>query len=142
MNNSEIKRVVIENLHEGTDLYKGIARIAGENKIGAGRVTGTGSVKRARMSTYDQKTMQHSSVEVLAPMEIVSLYGEVVLREGEPIPRIHIVLADIDGNGKGGHLIPDTTPVLACEVRIEEYDDRPNSASDSRLFHHQPGQKP
>ena len=131
MKHSAVKRVVVENLTEGTDLYKGIARIAGENRIGMGRVTGTGSVKRARIAAYDQKTMRYSNVEVHTPMEIVSMYGEVTMLQGIPTPHVHVVLADIDGNGKGGHLIPDMTPVFACEVRIEECDEMPGTSRHS-----------
>ena len=116
-----MSRVIIETLVEGTDLYREIARIAAQNKVSAGRVTGSGSVQRARITTCDQKTMQHATVEVSAPMEIVSLYGEVLAHEGKVAPHIHVVLADDRGNGNGGHLTPDSTPVRSCEIKIEEY---------------------
>jgi predicted DNA-binding protein with PD1-like motif len=54
-------------------------------------------------------------------MEIVSLYGNVSLKDGRPFAHLHVVLPDEQGNGKGGHLVAGGAPVFACEVTIEEY---------------------
>ena len=122
MSGYSIGRTVIGRIRKGDDLYNGIAAIAREHGIRVGRVTGIGSVEKAAVAFYDQKRMEYAEISINEPMEIVSLYGNVSLKEGSPFPHVHVVLSDARGNGKGGHLLPGTTPVFACEITIEEYD--------------------
>jgi len=113
-------RVIVENLPENTDLYKGIVGLADQNGVRFGIVTGTGAVKRALIAAFDQKSMTVRQAEISEPMEIISMYGEIHVDTGTLVPRIHLVLADQNGNGKGGELLPEGTPVHWCRVMIEE----------------------
>ena len=125
MSSYAVKRTVIGSVSSGSDLYEGITDLARKNGILTGRVTGLGAVRNARLAYYDQKSMQYSDIRVDKPMEIVSLYGNISLKEGTPFLHIHVFLSDERGNGKGGHLLPGGTPVFACELTIEEYDGPP-----------------
>lgn len=120
-----VKRTIIGRLDEGADLYGSIVRIAEQNSISVGRVTGMGAVQRATIAYYDQKAMQYSTIEFSEPMEIVSLYGNISTKDGKPFAHVHLVLSDENGNGKGGHLLPGNTPVFACELTVEEFDGPP-----------------
>ena len=114
MNTYAVKRTIIGRLDNGADLYEGITRIAQENSIRVGRVTGMGSVHRARLAYYDQKTMKYSDIEINQPMEIVSMYGNVSLKDGQPFAHLHVVLADDQGNGKGGHFFFPSGTLRHC----------------------------
>lgn len=122
MTTHAVKRTVIERLATGCDLYEGITDLARRNGIVTGRVTGLGAVQKAKLAFYDQKTMRYADIDVNEPMEIVSLYGNISLKEGASFLHVHVFLSDERGNGKGGHLLPGGTPVFACELTIEEYD--------------------
>jgi predicted DNA-binding protein with PD1-like motif len=122
MSNYLVKRIIVGQLEKGSDLYNSVTRIIQENNIRAGRVTGMGAVQRAKLAYYDQKAMKYSEIELTEPMEIVSMYGNISIRDGKPFAHVHVVLSDEKGNGKGGHLLPGETPVFACEITIEEYD--------------------
>ena len=128
MNATPVRRTITRRLEEDTDLYDCIRRIAREGGVNAGRVTGSGTVKRASLSIHDQKLMRSFTVDIPGPMEIVSLYGIISHRDGRPVVRAHIVLSDEQGNGKGGELLPGGTPVSVCDVSIEEYGTRETSA--------------
>jgi predicted DNA-binding protein with PD1-like motif len=116
-----IKRTIVESLTRGSDLYEGLSHIAVAQGIRAGRVTAIGAVERARIAYYDQKTMTYSEIDVPQPMEILSLSGNISLKEGRPFVHVHVVLSDEHGNGKGGHLLPGTR-VFSCEITIEEFE--------------------
>jgi len=122
MNTYTVKRTVIGQLERSTDLYNGITRIVRDHNITIGRVTGMGAVQRATLAYYNQKTMTYQNIELNEALEIVSLYGNVSLKDGKPFAHVHVVLSDERGNGKGGHLLPDSTPVFACEITIEEFE--------------------
>lgn len=115
-------RTVIGQLERGSDLYDGIARIASEQGIRVGRVTGIGAVQKAKLAYYDQKVMKYYDIDLNEPLEIVSLYGNICTKDGKPFVHAHVVLADDQGNGKGGHLLSGGTPVFACELTIEEFE--------------------
>jgi predicted DNA-binding protein with PD1-like motif len=125
MGNYRVKRTVIGQLERGTDLYAGVTRVVQEHRIAVGRVTGMGAVQRATLAYYNQKTMTYQTIELNEPLEIVSLYGNISLKDGEPFAHVHVVLSDEKGNGKGGHLLPGGTPVFACELTIEEFEGPP-----------------
>ncbi len=117
-----IKRMMIGQIQRGADLYNSIMRIIQENGITIGRVTGMGAVQRARLAYYDQREMKYREVSFAEPMEIVSLYGNISIKDGKPFAHVHVTLTDEHGQAYGGHLLPDHTPVFACEVIIEEFD--------------------
>jgi hypothetical protein len=121
MTHNTVKRTIVGQIQRGADLYNSITRVLEENSITLGRVTGIGAVQNARIAYYDQKALKYFEIELTEPMEIVSLYGNVSLRDGKPFLHAHVVLADEKGNGRGGHLLPGGTPVFACEVTIEEF---------------------
>jgi uncharacterized protein len=120
MSTYSIKRTILGQIARDKDLYNEITRIAQENNITVGRVTGMGAVQRAKLAYYDQKTMKYYDIVIEEAMEIVSLYGNISVKDGRPFVHAHVVLSDERGNGKGGHLLAGGTPVFACEVTIEE----------------------
>lgn len=122
MSDYTIKRIIIGHVERGADLYNSIARIAQEHNLTMGRVTGMGAVQRAKLAYYDQRAMKYLDVTLQDPMEIVSLHGNISVREGKPFAHVHVVLSDENGNARGGHLLPDDTPVFACELVFEEFD--------------------
>ena len=122
MPNYSTKRTIIGQIKKGANLYNSITRIVQENGIRMGRVTGMGAVQHAALAYYNQKTMTYQNIELNEALEIVSLYRNVSLKDGKPFAHVHVVLSDERGNGKGGHLLPDSTPVFACEITIEEFE--------------------
>jgi predicted DNA-binding protein with PD1-like motif len=121
MNSYSTKRTIIGHVERGTDLYDGITRIAQQNNIKLGRVTGLGAVQRAKLAYYDQKEMKYKDFDLNEPMEIVSMYGNISLKDGKPFVHAHVVLSDEKGNTRGGHLLPGSS-VFACEITIEEFE--------------------
>lgn len=121
-NDYKVKQVILGQLEHGTDLYNGITRIIQERGIRTGRVSGIGAVQKAALAYYDQKSMQYSTMEFQHPMEILSLHGNITIKDDAPFLHAHVVLSDEQGNGRGGHLVPGGTPVFACELTIEELD--------------------
>ena len=122
MNTYSVKRTVIGQIGRDKDLYNEITRIAQDNNISVGRITGMGAVQSAKLAYYDQKTMKYYDIVIGEAMEIVSLYGNISTKEGKTFVHANVVISDEKGNGKVGHLLPGGTPVFACEIVIEEFD--------------------
>ena len=115
----------IDNVYQGRlkkeeDLYYGLMNEIKNLEINDGVITGIGSVTKASIAFYNQKDGTYENTHVNEPMEIVSLKGNISLKEDKPFAHIHITLAKRDFTVTGGHLLPDT-PVFAFEYEIFSY---------------------
>lgn len=112
-------RTIRRDLASGEDIHEAIIGLVLSEDITHGRVTGTGRVRRATLACYDQKQIRHHTVEINAPVEILSMYGTAGVRNALPFADVHVVLADDGGNGRGGHILPGATPAEECSIVIE-----------------------
>lgn len=122
MQSYKVKRTIIGQIERGADLYNSLMRIIQNDDITLGRITALGAVEKSRVAFYDQRLMKYIDIEINEPMEILNLYGNISLKDGKPFVHAHIMLSDERGVARGGHLLPDGTPVFACEVVIEEFE--------------------
>jgi len=118
MNGSRVKSTYIGQLPYGADLYDGLTRIVRKENIRLGRIQGIGATTHAKVAYYDQNTKVYNPLEFPGGMEILSLSGNVSIRDGKPFVHAHLVLGDPQGKVFGGHLLPGTT-LFGCEVFID-----------------------
>ena len=118
MNGSRVKSTFIGQLPYGADLYDGLTRIVRKENIRLGRIQGIGATTHAKVAYYDQNTKVYNPLEFPGGMEILSLSGNVSIRDGKPFVHAHLVLGDPQGKVFGGHLLPGTI-LFACEVFID-----------------------
>ena len=118
MNGSRVKSTFIGQLPYGADLYDGLTRIVRKENIRLGRIQGIGATTYAKVAYYDQNTKVFNPLEFPGGMEILSLSGNVSIRDGKPFVHAHLVLGDPQGKVFGGHLLPGTI-LFACEVFID-----------------------
>ncbi len=116
-------RVLLGRLDHGADLLEEITGICRRENIRMGAVEAIGAVSRARLGFYNQDTREYEYFTLEEALEILSLAGNISMKDGEPMVHAHVVLADKNGKASGGHLAPGTT-VFACECRIEVLEGR------------------
>jgi predicted DNA-binding protein with PD1-like motif len=97
-----------------------LTAVAREHDVRLGRVTALGAVEHARVGFYDQGPQEYRYLELPMELEILSLVGNVSLRDGEPMVHAHITLGDDHGRAFGGHLAPGTR-VFACEFTLDVF---------------------
>ena len=121
MTTPRIKRTFVGQFPYGADLYESLTKIAVDEDIKLGRLSAIGATTHAVVAFYDQKERKYNPIEFPGRMEILSLQGNVSLREGKPFVHAHITLSDPQGRVFGGHLLPGTK-LFACEIFIEEFE--------------------
>lgn len=121
-------------LSHGADLLGELTALCSEKNIQWGRVEAIGAVKKARIGFYNQQKREYEYIALDRPLEIVSLIGNVSLRDGAPMVHAHVSLGDSDGRMYGGHLAPGTV-VFACEYLVQ----RIQSAAYMREFDQETG---
>jgi predicted DNA-binding protein with PD1-like motif len=115
------KRTIIGQLPYGSDLLDGLTELVQAKKIRLGRLQAIGATTNAVFAYYDQQTKTYNPIECKGGMEILSLSGNVSMRDGKPFVHAHITLSDAEGRVFGGHLMKGTT-LFACEVTIDEFE--------------------
>ena len=116
----ETTKILIGRMSRGDDLLEKLTSIVREHGVRLGRVAALGAVEHARVGYYDQEAREYQFRNLPRELEILSLLGNVSLRDGEPMIHAHLTLGDDQGLAFGGHLAPGTR-VFACEFTIDVF---------------------
>lgn len=124
MSSYKIKRTFIFHIPTGANLHESLTNFVVDEDVKVGRISAIGATTHAVVGYYDQQLREYQKLEFAGGMEILSLNGNISLRDGKPFVHVHILLSDREGRTFGGHLMPGTK-VFACEVFVEEYEGNP-----------------
>jgi predicted DNA-binding protein with PD1-like motif len=113
------KRIVARLAH-GADLIDEILGVAREHHIEQAHCWAIGAVKRARLAYYDQDGKAYWEFALDRHLEIVSLIGNLSLRDGQPVVHAHAAFADDEGAMYGGHVAAGCE-IFACELLLVEF---------------------
>lgn len=114
-------KMVAARLLPGTDLMTGIARACEMAGVRQGTiVSAIGSLRQATVQVLMPSTNKigaaYGAPVVITdfPIEVLALQGTICQTdEGGTALHMHVVLSDLNGRLRGGHLVPGGNPVLA-----------------------------
>lgn len=89
----------------GDEAMAGLIGFAREHGLGAAHFTAIGAFRDAVLGYFDWETKQYKANPVEEQVEVLSLIGDVALKDGEPKVHAHVVVGRHDGSTRGGHLI-------------------------------------
>jgi predicted DNA-binding protein with PD1-like motif len=112
--------IFMGRLNQGADLLEELNKICWEKGIQLGQVQALGAVQKALIGYYDQESREYHFHTLNKPHEILSLVGNISLKDNKPMVHAHITLADEAGKACGGHLAPGTI-IFACEYLIQSF---------------------
>ena len=88
------------------------------HEIGYATMTGLGAVSNATVSYWNAEPREYEQHQLGEQMEVVSLIGNVTMKEGAPFTHIHVTLGRRDLSIVGGHLNDlVVNPNLEIELR-------------------------
>ena len=120
----KIKNIEFLKIKLGEDLYKTLSNFFIKNNIYSAIVIGIGALQNLNFGYYNQEKKQYITKKLELKVEIVSLIGNVSLKDNSPFLHAHILVSDSNGNVYGGHLI-EGTKVFSCECMIFELQGTP-----------------
>lgn len=103
-----------------SDLLRELNKVSAENGIKAGTVQVMGSLRRARLSFYDQKMRAYREMDFDEAHEIVAGSGDISLRDDKPFVHLHLAVANSEGKVVGGHCLEGCN-VYAVEFLITPF---------------------
>ncbi len=112
------------SLKKGADIIGGLTRVMTERGITAGVISGIGAVSEAHIGYFNSQTRKYEEAHLRENMEILSLRGNISIKDGEVFPHLHVVLSKSDFSVLGGHLNAGTT-VYAFEFEIMAMEGEP-----------------
>jgi predicted DNA-binding protein with PD1-like motif len=89
----------------GDEAIAGLRNFARANRIGAGRFTAIGAFRDVTLGYFDWERKDYQKIPVNEQVEVLSLIGDVALKDGQPQVHAHVVVGRSDGSTRGGHLL-------------------------------------
>jgi predicted DNA-binding protein with PD1-like motif len=89
----------------GDEVVRGLTEFAKAQGLGAAHLTAIGAFRSASLGYFEWQSKQYRKIPVDDQVEVLSLVGDVALRDGEPSLHVHAVVGKSDGIVVGGHLL-------------------------------------
>jgi len=106
-------------LKTGEEIVEKLTEFLSENNITAGTVSGIGAATDIVLNYYNADTKEYEEKTFSDEYEILSLLGNVSLKENKPFAHLHIVLGTNDYECIGGHL-KSARVGPTCEIVIQQ----------------------
>jgi uncharacterized protein len=102
------------------ELAEGLLRFAREQRLSAASFKAVGALSSVRLGWFSWEGKRYEpSVTLDEQVELLSLIGDVALKDGEPVVHAHAVIGKKDGGAHGGHLL-NARIRPTCEVVLTE----------------------
>jgi predicted DNA-binding protein with PD1-like motif len=89
----------------GDEVVSGLTGFAGRHRLAASHLTAIGAFSQAVLGYFDRDRKDYRRIPVTEQVEVLSLIGDVALKDGKPALHAHVVLGRADGTAVGGHLL-------------------------------------
>ena len=117
---AETPKTFVLVFQTGDELSSGLSRFAEEQDLSAASLEAVGALSSVRLAYFDWETKKYEPSVVLdEQVELLSLIGDVALKDDRPVVHAHAVIGKRDGTAHGGHLL-EARARPTCEVVITE----------------------
>lgn len=116
----ETPKTFILVFETGDELAKGLSDFATEHNLSAASFKAVGALSSVRLGWYNLGSKKYDPSVILdEQLELLSLIGDVALKDGKPVVHSHMVVGRQDGTAHGGHLL-EAHIRPTCELVLTE----------------------
>ncbi|HEY1371435.1 MAG TPA: PPC domain-containing DNA-binding protein [Candidatus Binatia bacterium] len=90
---------------KGDEAVQGLIRFAQECRLGGSHLTAIGAFSDATLGFFDRDKKEYRKIPIHEQVEVLSLVGDIALKDGAPQLHAHVVIGKSDGGAYGGHLL-------------------------------------
>lgn len=87
------------------EFIAGLTAWAKENKLGGSHFTAIGAFREVTLGYFDRDKKDYRKIAVREQVEVLSLIGDIALKDGIPQVHAHVVVGKFDGSAHGGHIL-------------------------------------
>lgn len=89
----------------GDEVAAGLKAFAREHQLTASQFTALGAFSDLMLGYFSIEKNDYKRIPITEQVEVLSLIGDIALKEDEPSIHAHVVVGKSDGTAHGGHLI-------------------------------------
>ena len=117
---SEEPKIYALIFETGDELATGLSRFAADQKLAGSSFKAIGAFSSVKLAWFNWQTKTYQpSVVLNEQVELLSLVGDIALKDGEPQVHAHLAIGKSDGTAHGGHLM-EAHVRPTCEVILTE----------------------
>ena len=99
-------KVFVLIFETGDEIASVLRQFAKNQGLGGSSFKAIGALSYAKLGWFNWETKKYDPACVLdEQVELLSLIGDIALRDGKPQVHAHVVVGRSDGNAQGGHLL-------------------------------------
>jgi predicted DNA-binding protein with PD1-like motif len=107
-------------LNTGDEVLTSLKSFAGAEKLASSSFKAIGALSQTELGWFDWEAKRYqTAVKLEEQVELLSLIGDIALKNDEPQVHAHLVVGLRDGTAHGGHLLSATVRPT-CEIVITE----------------------
>ena len=104
----------------GDELAAELKKFAADQQLTGSSFKAIGALASVKLGWFNWKTKRYdTSVELNEQIELLSLIGDIAVKDGKPQVHAHVVIGKSDGTALGGHLI-EAKVRPTCELVLTE----------------------
>jgi predicted DNA-binding protein with PD1-like motif len=104
---------------KGDEVIHGLKQFAREQHLGASQFTAIGAFSDLTLGFFVMDKKDYNRIPIHEQVEVLSLVGDIALKDDEPKVHAHVVVGKMDGTAHGGHLI-EARVMPTLEVMLNE----------------------
>lgn len=89
----------------GDEAMQDIAAFARAENVAAARFFGVGGFSEATLGYFDRAEQRYEPIAIGEQVELLSILGNICLKDGAPLVHAHAVVGHRDGSVRGGHVL-------------------------------------
>jgi predicted DNA-binding protein with PD1-like motif len=89
----------------GDEVMEGLRSFADAHELTAAQFTGIGAFSDVTLGYFDWASKAYEEIPVSEQVEVLTLAGDVAVKDGKPQVHAHVAIAKRDGTAHGGHLM-------------------------------------
>lgn len=97
-------RTFVVVMDKDDEAFGQLGAFAGEHHVSAAGLTAVGAARAVTLGYFDPEISDYRSTEFAEQLEVLSLVGDIALKENEPAIHAHLTLGRKDSSTIGGHL--------------------------------------
>jgi len=90
---------------KGDEFVRELTSFAQENELGASHFTAIGAFRDVTLGYFDRNTKKYKEIPIAEQVEVLSLVGDIALKDKDPQIHAHVVVGKADGTAHGGHIL-------------------------------------
>jgi uncharacterized protein len=86
---------------KGDEFVRELTSFAQENELGASHFTAIGAFRDVTLGYFDRNTKKYKEILIVEQVEVLSLVGDIALKDKDPQIHAHVVVGKADGTSHG-----------------------------------------